>query len=134
MKRVFADTYYFLAIFNRKDRHHARTVEVLRRGGTRPMVTTQWVLVEFADAMSGSSHRSEVLPFLEQLESDPDVEIVPSTPDHLKDGLRLYHARPDKSWSLTDCISFVVMREEDLLEALTGDHHFEQAGFVALLA
>lgn len=45
---------------------------------------------------------------------------------------RLYDARPDKSWSLTDCISFVVMAERDLTEPLTGDHHFDQAGFTAL--
>jgi hypothetical protein len=46
----------------------------------------------------------------------------------------LYDARPDKDWSLTDCISFVVMGDERLTEALTGDRHFVQAGFVALLA
>jgi predicted nucleic acid-binding protein len=45
----------------------------------------------------------------------------------------LYHLRPDKQWSLTDCISFLVMSEEGITEALTADHHFEQAGFVALL-
>jgi predicted nucleic acid-binding protein len=44
-----------------------------------------------------------------------------------------YESRPDKAWSLTDCISFVVMNQHGLTEALTGDHHFEQAGFTALL-
>ena len=48
-------------------------------------------------------------------------------------GLRLYEERPDKEWSLTDCLSFVVMKDENLREALTGDQHFEQAGFIALL-
>lgn len=47
--------------------------------------------------------------------------------------IKLYASRPDKQWSLTDCISFEVMRREGITEALTGDHHFEQAGFVALL-
>jgi predicted nucleic acid-binding protein len=47
-------------------------------------------------------------------------------------GFGLFAARPDKAWSLTDCISFAVMRERGLSEALTGDHHFEQAGFRAL--
>jgi uncharacterized protein len=42
-------------------------------------------------------------------------------------------SRRDKEWSLTDCISFVVMKERGLTEALTADHHFEQAGFKALL-
>ena len=52
---------------------------------------------------------------------------------YFDEGVRLYVARPDKDWSLTDCISFVVMRERGITEALTGDRHFEQAGFVALL-
>ena len=46
-------------------------------------------------------------------------------------GLALYDERPDKDWSLADCISFVVMRDAGLVEALTGD---QQAGFAALLA
>jgi hypothetical protein len=48
-------------------------------------------------------------------------------------GLALYAARPDKEWSLTDCVSFLVMQDHGVTEALTADHHFEQAGFVALL-
>ncbi len=51
----------------------------------------------------------------------------------LEQGLALYTRRSDKDWSLTDCISFVVMKAEGIEEALTGDHHFEQGGFVALL-
>ena len=47
--------------------------------------------------------------------------------------MKLYLDRPDKEWSLTDCISFTVMNDEGLAESLTGDHHFEQAGFSALL-
>jgi hypothetical protein len=52
----------------------------------------------------------------------------------LQRGLDLFAGRSDKNWSLTDCISFVVMQDEGLTEALTGDSHFEQAGFKALLA
>ena len=49
----------------------------------------------------------------------------------MEEGLGLYESRPDKEWSLTDCISFVVMKKEGIVEALTEDRHFEQAGFVA---
>ncbi len=67
------------------------------------------------------------------LHSDPDVTLVRSEALLLVEAVSLYHARLDKQWSLTDCTSFVVMQREGILEALTGDHHFEQAGFVVLL-
>jgi predicted nucleic acid-binding protein len=60
--------------------------------------------------------------------------IVPPQEAHFDAGYSLYASRPDKDWSLTDCISFVLMKELGVSEALTGDHHFQQAGFVALLA
>ena len=67
------------------------------------------------------------------MRADPLVTIVPSDPALLDRGIALYDQRPDKSWSLTDCISFVIMQDHDLLDALTGDHHFEQAGFNVLM-
>jgi uncharacterized protein len=70
---------------------------------------------------------------LELLRAQPDVEIVPSTSDLFRRGTELFAARPDKEWSLTDCISFVVMNERGINDALTNDHHFEQAGFRILL-
>lgn len=60
-------------------------------------------------------------------------EFIAASPAHLADGLRLYRGRSDKEWSLTDCVSFNIMRERGLTSALTYDHHFEQAGFEALL-
>ena len=65
--------------------------------------------------------------------SDPSVTIIPSGPELFAEGLALYSSRKDKEWTLTDCISFVVMKREELGEALTGDHHFKQAGFTTLL-
>ena len=61
------------------------------------------------------------------------MKIIPATADLFDRGVQLYAERADKEWSLTDCISFVVMADEGLADALTGDHHFEQAGFKALL-
>jgi predicted nucleic acid-binding protein len=61
------------------------------------------------------------------------VKIIPATTDLFQRGLRLYEKRPDKQWSLTDCTSFVTMKDENLAGALTGDEHFAQAGFKALL-
>jgi predicted nucleic acid-binding protein len=96
-------------------------------------VTTTWVLTEVADAMAQPANRVVFLRFLATLERNPAVEIVPASEALYRRGLELYRDRPDKDWSLTDCVSFVVMPEQGLAEALTGDHHFKQAGFVALL-
>jgi len=65
--------------------------------------------------------------------SNPDIVILPCTDQLLNEGISLYAQRSDKEWTLTDCISFVVLQREGITEALTGDHHFEQAGFLALL-
>jgi uncharacterized protein len=70
---------------------------------------------------------------IENLRSAEDIEIVPASAALFDRGFQFFTARPDKDWSLTDCISLVVMHERGITEALTADHHFEQAGFVALL-
>jgi predicted nucleic acid-binding protein len=67
------------------------------------------------------------------LKNDPNVTFVPATDDLFRKGFDLFSSRSDKSWTLTDCISFIVMEEAGLTEALTGDRHFVQAGFEALL-
>ena len=67
------------------------------------------------------------------LRAQRDVEIVPATHELFERGCALFAQRGDKAWSLTDCTSFVVMRERDLEEALTADQHFEQAGFKRLM-
>ncbi len=132
MKAAFADTFYFLALANEADDCHERARGV-SRGSTRPFVTTAWVLTELADAMARRKDRSTFLGLLDDLLTDLRMTIVPPTQDLFDSGIRLYAERPDKDWSLTDCISFVVMREMGISEALTGDGHFEQAGFTALL-
>ena len=98
-----------------------------------PLLTTEWVLTEFADALAESTSRRLVLPFIRSLERDSQVTIIRASPELLQRGLRLYDERGDKQWSLTDCISFVVMEAEGITDALTGDRHFKQAGFRALL-
>jgi hypothetical protein len=97
------------------------------------MVTTAWVLTELANAMARGADRAVCVDFIQRLRSNPNVAVVPPTQALFDLGFDLYVRRPDKDWSLTDCISFVVMRENGLAEALTGDQHFEQAGFKALL-
>ena len=132
MKRVFADTFFFMAVLNRRDTAHARAIAAYGHAD-HEFVTTEWVLTELADGAASPELRGGFKEFFHLLESDEKVEIIPASHERFRSGLKLYFERPDKEWSLTDCISFVVMHEHDLTDALTGDHHFEQAGFVALL-
>jgi hypothetical protein len=131
MTACFADSFYFIALLNPADEAHARAAAMARIA--RPLVTTEWVLAELADGMADTANRKLFGTFLKRLGENSSVTIVPADRAQFLRGVELYDQRPDKEWSLTDCISFVVMREEQLTEALTGDHHFEQAGFVALL-
>ena len=131
--RVFADTYFYLALFNTRDTHHRRVLEFVGTF-TGGVVTTQWVLTEVADAFASIPQRRDLQAKFRVLVEDPGTQIVVASPELFDRGLALYNARPDKDWSLTDCISFVVMADEGLAEALTGDRHIEQAGFKALLA
>lgn len=132
MSEVFADTFYYLALVNRNDAAHERAVTTSESLGA-VTVTTAWVLAELADAMASPSQRPAFLRLLEAIRSNPHCTVVPPSAALFDKGLRLYAERMDKYWSLTDCISFQVMRERGLTNALTGDHHFEQAGFTALL-
>ena len=132
MKAVFADTFYFLALLSTQDAQHERAKR-FRTGLRVRIVTTDWVLTELADAMSSTRRRAGFATVLNLLVEDPDVTIVPANDSTWSADAALFGDRLDKEWSLTDCISFVVMTERGIREALTGDHHFEQAGFVALL-
>jgi predicted nucleic acid-binding protein len=96
-------------------------------------VTTRWVLMEVANMLSNSKARAGCAAFMRDLDHAEGMRIIPASEELFHRGLALYDERPDKGWSLTDCISFLVMADEHVIEALTGDHHFEQAGFTALL-
>lgn len=132
MNRIFADAHYFFAILNPHDEAHAKATEFGRRH-RGPLATTAWVLTEVADGLAATPRRRVFRRLIESLESNKANLIVPANAETFEKGVDFYHARPDKQWSLTDCISFIVMAEEGIGEALTGDHHFEQAGFRALL-
>jgi uncharacterized protein len=132
MTPVFADTFYFLALINPRDVAHPRAVAFSEKQEI-PVITTAWVLTEVADALSSPPGRSIVIALLRNLETDALFTILPPDPILFRQGFDLYASRPDKSWSLTDCISFAAMGQHGLTESLTGDHHFEQAGFKALL-
>jgi predicted nucleic acid-binding protein len=130
--RLFADSFFFFAYLSPKDRMHEQA-EAYFDIFDGKLVTTAWVLTELADGMAGVEDREAFLRFYDALRGEPDVRIFEADRQLFESGLALFRNRSDKEWSLTDCISFVVMKQEGLTEALTGDHHFEQAGFKALL-
>jgi hypothetical protein len=133
MSAVFGGTFYFLALVNRADEAHSRCRRFSEdyRG---TVVTTAYVLVEVADALAAPAHRVTAAGFIRFLQCYGQVRVVPASEGLLDRGLALCADRPDKGWSLTDCISFVVMQDASLAEALTGGRHFAQAGFRAIFA
>jgi hypothetical protein len=129
---VFADTFYFVARLNRRDQHHERVV-AFSRNVRANILTTDWILMEVADALAKSECRPRVRDFILHRRQSSACEIVPASRELFDRALELYHQHRDKEWTLTDCVSFVVMRERNIAEALTEDQHFEQAGFTPLL-
>ena len=132
MKALFADTSFYVALWNPNDRMHAAASE-FSRASSVPVFVTEYVLVELGNFLSRSQSRARFPALVRSLQRDPHTIIISASSRLLGAGLRPYEGRPDKEWSLTDCISFVVMLGHGLTEALTTDHHFEQAGFKALL-
>ena len=132
MKPVFADTFFFFAILNRVDPLHA-CAAAFSHGNRQLRLTTDWVNTELADGLSRVPDRERFMDLYRHVQLSPAICVVPASRALLEEAIALYAARPDKDWPLTDCISFVVMRDEGITDALTGDQHFEQAGFTALL-
>src|SRR5262245_9394748 len=135
MRRIFADTLYWVAITSPKDQWHlaARTVSQSLSGCE--LVTTEEVLTEFLTAFSAAGRfiRQQAVDVVRDLYSDASVMICPQTSQSFQAGLALYANRPDKQYSQTDCISMETMRREGIMEILTHDNHFTQDGFTKLL-
>ncbi|HJT77948.1 MAG TPA: PIN domain-containing protein [Gemmataceae bacterium] len=129
---IFVDTGFFLAVSQPRDALHARAT-AWAQAVTEPLLVTEYVLWETVNGLSKSVDRPRAHLLLRQVRSGVGWSVVPASAELLEAGLRLHAERADKDWSLTDCASFIVMRERGILRALTYDHHFEQAGFEALL-
>jgi predicted nucleic acid-binding protein len=132
---TFLDTAYVYALVNTRDEWHQAALswqENLEKEQRR-LLTTELILVEIADGLASIRFRTQAAQVITALQSSPLVEVVAISSELLRLALDLYRQRDDKEWGLTDCFSFVVMRERGLREALTVDTHFQQAGFRALL-
>lgn len=129
---VFADTVFWLALVVKQDQYHTKAQQLSEHLPSR-IITTRPVLLETFNTLSRLSWRNTGIALLERLEDRDDIQILPLSDSLWLKGTDLFCSRLDKSWSLTDCISFVAMAEMNLTDALTADAHFQQAGFRALM-
>jgi len=135
MSTVFVDTVAWIALLNRSDALHSSALEVMNalQQQKASMITTEYVLLEVANALSAPRFRPQVVAFVDGLHRSAVLQIVPASQELLEAGWDLYRQRLDKEWGLTDCTSFVVMEQQQITQAVASDHHFEQAGFTKLL-
>jgi predicted nucleic acid-binding protein len=132
MRRIFADTFYWLALLA----PHDPWADVVRSAdlSNASVITTEEVLSELltAAAAQGEHSRTRACAAVRRALDDPNIEVVVQSHDSFLAGLALYERRPDKGYSLTDCISMNVMRRHRIRQVLTHDRHFEQEGFTRL--
>jgi len=135
MKRVFADADYLIALLNPREQLREKAKAVSQALGQVRLVTSEMVLAEvmafYAD--KGANLREAASEVASRFGSDPNVTVIPQTSIQFREALSFYRQHKDKAWSLTDCASFLIMREVGVTDVLSHDHHFEQAGFKALL-
>lgn len=135
MATYFADTSFWLALSRKRDQYNRDAIAwnqfVIRSRSS--IVTTEAVLWEWLNGLSDASTRGVAAEGYRRAHADARIEVVPFQPELIDSAVQLYRTRPDKDWSLTDCLSFVVMERRHLTEALTTDGHFEQAGLKVMM-
>lgn len=132
MTRIFLDTSFIIALVNDKDTYFSKAQELSPIYIRNELITTDAILFEIGNALS-KDFRTEAVEIIEVLRNSHKTEVVEIDANLFDKGIALYKKYKDKKWGLVDCISFVVMREREIGEALTSDKHFVQAGFRALL-
>lgn len=139
MNAWFADTSYWIALHSPMDDYHSRANELRRFVDSHRIriITTEMVLMEFLQGFCRKEIdvriRARAATFVRSLLIGTRVEVVEQTSQQFRAILDLFERYPDKQWSPTDCASFQIMWDRNLSDALTTDHHFEQAGFFALM-
>lgn len=130
--RIFVDSGFVIALINQRDQYHHQALQLADRFENAPLLTTDAVLLEIGNALS-RSHKQEAAAIIEYFLTSVEVEVVHLNARLLNQALVLYRKYQDKTWSLVDCLSFVVMQEADIVQVLSFDQHFTQAGFHSLL-
>ena len=135
MPEVFADTFYWIALINPADQWHQDAKAFSQANAQASVVTTEAVLTEVLNYFSeaGEGMRQAAAEICDHAMKHANTVVIPQTREVFARGFDLYKARPDKGYSLTDCISMIEMRGRDIADVLTHDHHFTQEGFNLLL-
>jgi uncharacterized protein len=133
--KVFADTFYWVAILNVKDSSHFKAIEIRQLLGEITIVTTETILIEVLNyfAEYGSHTRKSAVDAVRTIMEDEEIEYISHSPDIFLEALDFYEKRLDKGYSLTDCVSMLTMKTLNIHEILTHDSHFEQEGLTILL-
>ena len=133
--RVFLDTAFAIALSSEDDGFHGIALNLAdsMEAGRVKMITTRAVLLEVGNALAKLRFRAAAIELLHSIEVDSRIEIVEISSAIYQRAFDLYRSRLDKEWGLIDCISFVVMQENRVTEALTTDIHFRQMGFTVLM-
>jgi predicted nucleic acid-binding protein len=134
MRTVFADTFYWTALFNPRDEWHIRVISFSKNLISVRLITTDEVLTEFLNFFSGydMKMRQNVIERIQDILQNDYVQVIPQSHDTFLGGLELYRQRFDKQYSLTDCISMQTMKQLEITQVLTHDRHFKQEGFTIL--
>lgn len=132
MRVIFVDTFYWIARINPRDQWHQKATELSPSLRDARLATSEAVLIELLNYFSeyGPELRRAAALIVRRIIDDPDISIFP---DSFGEGLALFESRPDKGYSMTDCLAMSAMRRLGVAEVLTHDHHFTQEGFVTLL-
>jgi len=136
MKNVFADTGYWIALVNPRDNLRQKAMAVSKALGSVRVVTSELVLAELLNTFAGRGEQSRrvACQVVDEILSNANAEVISVSSVDFENARSMYCSRSDKEWSVTDCASFQIMAARGITDALAADHHFEQAGFRALLA
>lgn len=130
--RIFVDTLFVVAQVNQRDQYHEKASQLADQFEGYPLLVTDAVLLEIGNALA-HNFKKEAVAIIEHFLTSEEVKIVNLTPELFARAFAEYRKYQDKEWGLIDCVSFIVMRQEGVRQALTFDHHFEQAGFQVLM-
>ncbi|MBC7798529.1 MAG: type II toxin-antitoxin system VapC family toxin [Pyrinomonadaceae bacterium] len=130
--RIFVDTAYVVALVNVKDENHEKAMELLDFYENSLLIISDAVLLEVGNALA-RNFKQKAVEIIEGFVTSDEAEVVRLDEYLFEKAFELYKSRVDKNWGLADCVSFVVMTENKVSDALTCDKHFVQAGFRALM-
>ncbi len=132
MKMTFVDTAFVIAWVNENDALHAKAIQLLNDYKDAPWLTTDCILLEIGNSLA-RNFRDEAVETINNFLQSEEIEVITLNQNLFNRAFALYQTYRDKTWGLIDCVSFIVMRENNLTDALTNDKHFQQAGFNALM-